>query len=157
MYKVQYFFNWDWKFCSHRICFRCCGRNLHRRLAVVLEEVDQCSWFITGEIFSWLNILVCAIRVSYSLKINYERFILKSINSYVFQVGKMSEYYEKPSSIKCVVPSCTQKREAGVSFHKFPDKQRDQKRHNTWIRELHLKYPPNKYSVVCSQHFKVED
>lgn len=69
----------------------------------------------------------------------------------------MDECYKKQPCVKCIVPSCSQHREAGISFHKFPNEQRDRKRYQKWVKLLKLKYAPTQYSVVCSRHFQITD
>lgn len=68
----------------------------------------------------------------------------------------MEECFRK-SYVRCVVPSCLQQRDIGISFHKFPDKQHDKQRYKKWISALRLKYHPKPYSVVCSRHFAIGD
>ncbi|XP_062535453.1 uncharacterized protein LOC134204691 [Armigeres subalbatus] len=63
----------------------------------------------------------------------------------------------KKSYVKCVVPSCSQRREIGISFHKFPDKRRHTNRYHEWVKALQLEYNPNQYAVICSRHFKIND
>nr|XP_029728514.1 uncharacterized protein LOC115266422 [Aedes albopictus] len=69
----------------------------------------------------------------------------------------MDECYKKQPCVKCIVPSCSQHREAGISFHKFPNERRDRKRYQQWVQRLKLKYAPTQYSVVCSRHFQITD
>jgi hypothetical protein len=57
----------------------------------------------------------------------------------------------------CSVWNCTQRRtrDSGVGFFKFPD---DKLLKAAWIRGTRRKdYRPNKYSRVCSRHFKETD
>lgn len=68
----------------------------------------------------------------------------------------MVESYRK-SYVRCVVPSCLQERELGISFHKFPDKKRDKQRYRKWLNLLALDYHPHQHAVVCSRHFKISD
>lgn len=69
----------------------------------------------------------------------------------------MEECYQQQSYAKCVVPSCAQKREAGISFHKFPDKHREPKRYQEWLLKLDFKSLKHPHSVICSRHFNATD
>ncbi|XP_018618937.1 THAP domain-containing protein 3-like isoform X1 [Scleropages formosus] len=59
---------------------------------------------------------------------------------------------------QCYAFNCTnyrnkQSKEKGLSFHKFPNKERDKERYQMWIRNCRRDRPPGKGSVLCSKHF----
>ncbi|XP_039448830.1 uncharacterized protein LOC120427948 [Culex pipiens pallens] len=59
--------------------------------------------------------------------------------------------------LRCVVPSCLQKREPGISFHQFPDRKKDPARFQYWLDALRLEKTPSTTAKICSKHFNIED
>ncbi|KYQ54413.1 hypothetical protein ALC60_06702 [Trachymyrmex zeteki] len=67
--------------------------------------------------------------------------------------------------MRCCVPGCGQYSQKGISFHRFP--QRDKKVSQLWVDQIHAyldkhncergRLKQNKLSVLCSNHFVESD
>ncbi|KAK4310044.1 hypothetical protein Pmani_018374 [Petrolisthes manimaculis] len=64
--------------------------------------------------------------------------------------------------VRCAAYGCKNgdwniKRNSGITFHRFPNKEKHETRYNKWLRNMRWeKWTPGRRSVICSYHFSDE-
>ncbi|KAK3874656.1 hypothetical protein Pcinc_020408 [Petrolisthes cinctipes] len=64
--------------------------------------------------------------------------------------------------VRCAAYGCKNgdwniKRNSGITFHRFPNKEKHETRYNKWLRNMRWeKWTPGRRSVICSYHFSAE-